>query len=736
MKLSSLSLITTTIIFFIGCGGGSGSVVPPPTPPPVVNTPFIPTTTPEQRVDTYWETTEYYASSGLDTIKASGAYKYGYSGNGVTLAVIDSGVDYSHRDLDSKIVNSISFIAYTYNPTTQTFSYTPGGINQTQIETIELSNYGSGYTQAPTVTITGDGTGATAMALLDATGHIEGIYMTSHGTGYSEATITIDETGTGGSGAVVSNIRFGGEDDYGHGSGIAGIMVGEKNDANSSVSFTGTMQGVAYGANIISARVLSDNLGTMSNVYKGIDWAVANHADVINLSLGTTTGSTNFNIPTFSNALSQNATFVISSGNDGKSCLPVAGSLENQCSFPAALPSIVGNEGLLQGNGGWIVVGSVDSNLSMSSFSNKAGVTKEYYLVAPGRSITTTYRDNMYTTTNGTSFAAPFVSGAVALLYEKFPYLTGNQLSQILFETATDLGAVGVDDIYGHGLIDLEKAFSPIGELVIPTGTTINGTTSAVQNTTIRVSSLLSEVLIHSQAFGSMIALDKYDRTFIIPTTSTIYPQTSSFSFSDFTYKQKEGNFILGFDNINQRMMVGYEYNKKYTFMFSFTNDLFGSEGEGELDLGSTRTYYAAYNSYYQFEDTPFVLSYELSYGLGDVDTSESSLIKHMSNLHAVGGKLELFYKEFGLKYELPLAIVKGDATFHIPVGRDMIGNIIYQDFNENLKTHNREQRLSAIYFSSFMKGFNYHLETTKIFNQNHQDKDGYEFMFKFNYVW
>ena len=64
---------------------------------------------------------------------------------------------------------------------------------------------------------------------------------------------------------------------------------------------------------------------------------------------------------------------------------------------------------------------------------------------------------------SGTSFSAPTISGAVALMAQAFPNLTGKQIVSILFQTADDLGAAGVDSIYGHGRLNIQRAFQPIG---------------------------------------------------------------------------------------------------------------------------------------------------------------------------------------------------------------------------------------------------------------------------------
>lgn len=63
----------------------------------------------------------------------------------------------------------------------------------------------------------------------------------------------------------------------------------------------------------------------------------------------------------------------------------------------------------------------------------------------------------------GSSFAAPRVAAAAAKLKEKFPWMTGHELKQTILTTAKDLGAPGVDGVYGWGLLDEEKALKGPG---------------------------------------------------------------------------------------------------------------------------------------------------------------------------------------------------------------------------------------------------------------------------------
>ena len=68
--------------------------------------------------------------------------------------------------------------------------------------------------------------------------------------------------------------------------------------------------------------------------------------------------------------------------------------------------------------------------------------------------------DNRGDSFTGTSFAAPRVTGALAILSQKCPKLSSEQLGFILLRSARDLGKPGVDEVYGYGLMDLENAMA------------------------------------------------------------------------------------------------------------------------------------------------------------------------------------------------------------------------------------------------------------------------------------
>ena len=119
-------------------------------------------------------------------------------------------------------------------------------------------------------------------------------------------------------------------------------------------------------------------------------------------------------------------------------------------------------------------VGAVDGNTPgtpIASFSSRGpsicGGTGTLLIKpevsAPGVNVRSSLPNNSYGNNSGTSMASPHVAGAIALLKQVAPNMTGRQIKAILFSTATDLGAAGEDNTYGKGLINLEAAFQQMG---------------------------------------------------------------------------------------------------------------------------------------------------------------------------------------------------------------------------------------------------------------------------------
>ncbi|WP_052712157.1 S8 family peptidase [Domibacillus indicus] len=214
------------------------------------------------------------------------------------------------------------------------------------------------------------------------------------------------------------------QDDNGHGTHAAGIIGAKDNGFGT--------KGVAPDASLFAVKSLNkDGSGSLSSILAGIDWAITNKMDIINLSLGTQTHSAAFQ-SMVDKAYAQGILVVAAAGNDGS-----ASGTDDTVDYPARYSSA-------------IAVGAVDSSLNRASFSSTGSAVE---VSAPGQSITATYLNNGYARMSGTSMAAPYVSGQLALMKQADPAVSNVRLRTLLTETSRDLGAAGRDSWYGYGFI-------------------------------------------------------------------------------------------------------------------------------------------------------------------------------------------------------------------------------------------------------------------------------------------
>ena len=221
-------------------------------------------------------------------------------------------------------------------------------------------------------------------------------------------------------------------DDNGHGSHVAGIVGALDNDIG--------VIGVGPAIDLYAIKVLDRRgSGYLSDVIEGIQWAIANNIQVINMSLGASTGNQSFHDAVIV-AKNSGIVVVAAAGNSG-------GSANESVLFPAAYPEV-------------IAVSATDQNNVIASWSSHG---PEVDLAAPGVSIYSTYKGTGYATFSGTSMAAPHVAGSVALVLNtpvgSYDTNTNGQwdpdeVQKKLQDRATDLGDIGVDTLYGWGLVN------------------------------------------------------------------------------------------------------------------------------------------------------------------------------------------------------------------------------------------------------------------------------------------
>lgn len=210
-------------------------------------------------------------------------------------------------------------------------------------------------------------------------------------------------------------------DTLGHGTHVAGI-IGAR---------SGQAKGIAPAVSLVSMKVLGHSgMGSNESVAQAVLHAAETKCDIACMSLGSSKPDPRLH-EAIKLACREGVIIVCAAGNDG-------GSVD----YPAAFAETIG-------------VGAVDRTGAACEFSSRG---KEIVVAAPGADITSTWLNDGYATISGTSMAAPFVAGAIALFVSAAKHAgqpaDHQTVLHALAETCRDTGDTGRDDVYGWGLLD------------------------------------------------------------------------------------------------------------------------------------------------------------------------------------------------------------------------------------------------------------------------------------------
>jgi hypothetical protein len=310
-----------------------------------------------------------------------------------------------------------------------------------------------------------------------------------------------------------------------HGTEVALVAAAARNDSG--------VMGIAWNANVMVMR--ADTPGSCatavagnansgcafsdSNIAAGITRAIQNGADIINLSIGGPSAGPAV-LAAIGRAAASGVVVVVAAGNDAGAS---GGSSDpnNPNGFAATIRAA--------GNGNVIIASSVDNTGTISSFANRAGTEANWVLMALGEQICCVYENGAIkiTTQNGqqfvtefsgTSFSAPQIAGAVALLRQAFPNLTAAQTVDLLLRTARDAGDTGTDAIYGRGILDIGNAFAPQGQ------TAVAGTNMvlALGDSTGSLSPAMGDAAANAASLKTVV-LDSYGRAYGVQLGSSLH---------------------------------------------------------------------------------------------------------------------------------------------------------------------------------------------------------------------
>lgn len=425
--------------------------------------------------------------------------------------------------------------------------------------------------------------------------------------------------------------------DYWHGRAVQNLVT-----QNVAPNATVTMNPIATSATtFISYAEIGDKFAAARADIFNNSWNVSMAANEVRSRAHIAAITDNNFINQISAAAARDTIFVWAAGNDGNS---QSGALS---ALPRVMPEL---------NGHFINVVAWDSATgTLADFSNACGVTKDYCITAPGAALDTGER-----VVGGTSFATPIVSGAVAVLREAFPYLSAAEITDILLTTARDLGAPGVDAVYGHGMLDLERATRPVGAALVP----VSGGTMQPLNTA-RVAAPIAHNIKSNNL--KLAFFDKYGRAYDTDLNSHISSHTISRAMDRMRDNNKKismnvGNVELGF--------------KERPFVLG--------EGFMKADHKGGETF-AAFNGRIYLGDVE-IQNYA-AIGVSNPMPTPESMINNFSALYSTSFAVNAHWHGWHTGIAAIDTIVSGNMYMRLPSGRGADGVITYDTYKIDMAT-------------------------------------------------
>jgi hypothetical protein len=407
--------------------------------------------------------------------------------------------------------------------------------------------------------------------------------------------------------------------DTGHGAGVASLLLAS-HDGKGVMGIAPNARVAAY--NPFDASYSAD----WSDIIKGIPLVGAAGASVINLSLGVpgwTLHSEWRNVFATSAVkdLKDKTIFVIAAGNSGTvqtqnvnmkdafdSTFLVVGSVapDNTISSFSNQPGWVClTDGAECKNTQRAGVGKTGDRFVKSDYLKESGYLMNRFLVAPGELLLVADGEGGVTRMSGTSFSAPLVAGAIALIHDRWPWLKKypRDVAKILLDSATDLGEKGADPVYGRGMLNIERAQSVL-DFDKLSYELWNGTNkSGIKVDALRAGGMKTIWETSGMYFAAFEKLDSGERDFLIPLSSRLFgQQRNGLYFQEFVYNHfvnwmatgvgfagKPGQ-RLGFSDVSETPLTGAPDSWSFSMSGRMTREQFADFGMGRASLRSAVT--------------------------------------------------------------------------------------------------------------------------------------------------
>lgn len=433
---------------------------------------------------------------------------------------------------------------------------------------------------------------------------------------------------------------------------------------------------IAPDANIVSYKIGNDNnkFDSFHTIGNTIQSATANGTNIYNFSWSASASATQIKSRTHLEQLTDknfiNSVTIAAEKNDAIFVWAAGNDSNSQSSAFSAMPLHIPEL-----NGHFVNVVAWDSTTgALAHFSNACGITKNYCITAPGANLDS---PEAILPLDGTSFAAPIVSAAIAVIREAFPYMKSTQITALLFETARDLGTVGVDEVYGHGMLDLERATRPVGTELVPLsdGMTVALRTAHVNGT------IANQIKSENIKFAFV---DSYGRAFE----------------TNLNDKLETKNRSIGFERLRNNNITSMHFgNIELGFKSS---ELLKSDGLLSTDSQNTMTFIGLNNNIHIGSTKLFS---HTVFGTINPTVAPESMVNGFSNILTGAVTFGATHGNWTFTIGIPDTIISGNMYLRTPTGRRDNGEYTFTNHTIDLSAQRPTIEYTASY-KSLTAGF------------------------------
>ena len=522
-------------------------------------------------------------------------------------------------------------------------------------------------------------------------------------------------------------------DTHGHGTHVAGIVGARRNGQG--------MHGAAFDAQLAIAKVTSTSSYSFGLARQAADWGRQSDSVAVNVSaayhrdrtlegylvpVGTADyymddpwgyGQTGFygvktTAAAWRAALGPRQVLVKAAGNSGTDYSAATNQLATATDSDGNL--ILNRQILIVGN--WDpatdrIVGNRAGNVCTTWHNGAcadAAKISDSFLLAPGTGVVSTYLDGSYAAMSGTSMAAPVVAGGLALLRQMWPHLDGQQLAAILLESADRTIPGYASHIHGQGLLDMDAATKPAGDVGVPQG----GSVTTDRLAPLATGALAGISAAATAALSGVMILDDYDRDFYLDLGSGLAAVDTRKTSVAAAGGVTDG--YAGHLDPEQHVAIHLPLQRGWSLIGGAgreTGGFLGNSLSGLLgDVTASNTAYALANFRHGSGTNATGLFAQFGGGVTRLATGDSPSLLTRAGLvtsstaslgvtHPAAGGL------LGVSLSRPVQINAAPMRYRLPVARRLDGAVLHEERHADLRPDRRETDLGLFFRRKGMGG-------------------------------